>query len=271
MINTDEQYRGQLPPGGHWESSGQEYVVDCPECGKRRKFSFNVHKAIGYCFSCQFKVRGWTGLARAFGSLEAAPPRPQPQLRESKPSERIPAWGNCAALLYLAGRGVDAQLCDDAGIEFDPGSQRIYCPTWSPFGLPPSWMSRSILPGEKGWRESGGASKKSKYLFGVKPAKGPLVLVEGVFDVLTPGLWGNAYALLGSALNAELELWLIREHTSFIVWLDPDAEAKAADLTRRLGAHRPTACVRGPEPGSCSRVEAAQHIGEAIRHYVSAR
>lgn len=248
-----------LPSGGTFQESGSEYKMPCPKCG-HGNFFWNVHKHMGNCFNCQLKVLGMGQFSKWF-RVEVVETRKQAPLPATKPGKdlvKIESDEALPALMYLTSRGVDYGLAQRAGLRYSPSQQRLYCPIWSPLTrYQPSWKSRSILPGYKGWMGEAGDRGKF-YLFG-KRVEGPLiVLVEGVFDVLTPGLWGQALSLLGSSLSREIEYWLAETYTKVILWLDPDATGvkKAQDIYARLsGWGIPVVNLSGchPEPGSVSR------------------
>lgn len=251
-----------LPKGGHFEESGSEYVFECPQCGGHN-FHWNLRRNQGWCFNCELKI----GSPRYLIYLLKGQVRPTQEKQVSLESNisretDIPGPLDMEAALYLAGRGVSLQLSEEVGFKYSPATKRIYAPIWSPFiRCPPSWKSRSILPGEKGWMSMKG-DQNINYLFGADswPKSLPqIVLVEGVFDVLTPGLWGRAWALLGSNLGQDMEYWLNRQgFLRIVLLLDPDAGEKAAKIEKRLrswGNEVLNLTGQYPEPGSCRNGE----------------
>jgi DNA primase len=130
-------------------------------------------------------------------------------------------------------------------------------------------MSRSILPGEKGWRSSRGY--KTNYLFGALPKGDTIILTEGCFDILTPGLWGRAVATLGTSIGPHIVTCLISNYKSVVLWWDPDAREKQQGELYRLKSllqvmvEAPTwrtaiMSIEGPEPGSLTPEEAKQYV-----------
>lgn len=248
-----------LPSGGRFEEGGSEYVFTCPSCGNP-KFFWNVRGGRGYCFRCDLKVGSAAYLRRLLGT--AIPEQEkivEPEVVAQKRFlEKVPVRGTPAEI-YLASRLVSVDQAEEIGILYEPETQRIHAPIWSPLkGLPPSYKSRSIVPGQKGWMSRKGDG--GGYLFGASPKKasmdGSVVLVEGVFDVLTPGLWGRALALLGSQLLEGVEWWLARTYGKVILLLDPDEAGtkKAKGVESRLvrwGMPVENLTGKYPEPGSC--------------------
>lgn len=249
-----------LPTGGHFEEGNSEYVFECPACGGS-KFHWNVRKAQGFCFNCGLKVGSPSHLSRVMGRpapLQEKKAEPEARVLLGDPVELGPITAEAAA--YLATRRVPFALAQSVGFRFSESRKRIYAPIWSPFaGHPPSYKSRSILPGEKGWMSMKG-DRNVDYLFGeqdIPEGMDQIVLVEGVFDVLTPGLWGQAWALLGSNLGSDMEYWLMRQRLGrVILLLDPDKTgmAKAKQIESRLvrwGMRVDNLTGDYPEPGSC--------------------
>lgn len=254
---------GWLPSGGRFEESGTEYIFECPSCGQP-KFFWNLRKNAGYCFRCDLKVGSSSYLRRLLG--QAIPEQekvvaPEP-VTAKRFLEKVPVGGTPAEV-YLASRLVPVALADKIGFLYEPETQRIHAPIWSPLkGSPPSYKSRSIVPGQKGWMSRKGDG--GGYLFGEAPAgnrmEESVVLVEGVFDVLTPRLWGRALALLGSQLLEGVEWWLARTYRKVILLLDPDEPGmgKAKNIEGRLvrwGIPVDNLTGNYPEPGSCYRGE----------------
>jgi hypothetical protein len=249
---------GWLPKGGRTEEAGSEYVFECPECGNP-KFFWNLRKEQGYCFRCGFKAGSARYLMQVMG--KAVPDHEKIVVPErataTTSSELIPTVGTDAEL-YLATRRVSPALAAEVGIRYEPSRERIHAPIWSPLqGVPKSYKSRSIIPGQKGWMSRKG-DPATGYLFGKKTSYKNPVIVEGVFDVLTPGLWGSALAILGSQLSEPLKWWIGRTYAAVTLLLDPDAEEKSrkiANSLRDFGVMVTNLTGVFPEPGSCTRGE----------------
>ena len=268
----------KLPRGGVWAAGKREYIIPCPRCTK--KFSWSLTKTAGQCFSCKFVINGIAEFYKYFpvdeGGVEFQ--APAPQTRYPDDNEFLPAFERNEAATYLMGRGVSKEVAEHVGILAT--SSRIYVPCYSPFGgKQPMMMSRSILPGQKGWMAPTGVDK-SKYWFWQGIRHRCLILVEGIFDVLTPGLNGFAVALLGSKLGADLEVNISRiPLNKVLLWLDPDepgvlaskrilGQLRAYGLqAERVGSYMPVVTHAGklemvfipaPEPGSCTPEKARE-------------
>lgn len=204
----------------------------CPQCG-HRNFSFDTTKLVGQCFSCGTKGAGKVWLDKLGGVQEAHRPRTVHADFEA-PALRAPTG---EALSYLATRGVGKGLAESAGIKWD--GTYLYFPIWSPFGGT-SWVRRALT--QKVYYSD--APPGVPYLFGKRDIKDRIqcVLVEGVFDLLAPGLWGGGFAILGSNIDGNLERWLRAQHFGeLVLWLDADETGfkKAHTLHPRLQQWHP--------------------------------
>lgn len=98
--------------------------------------------------------------------------------------------------------------------------------------------------------------RKAHYAFGhevIPEESRNVILVEGVFDVLSPGLYGYAMALLGVHLSGTQLAYLVNRFDEFLVWLDPDKPGQLAahKICKRLNLYGKQAVVFNPgvEPG----------------------
>lgn len=233
---------GYFPKGGKME--GREYILTCPECHKPGKFSWNAEKwghaqqGVGQCFSCGLAIEGQRSLLRLFPRTESSDtPQPggyQQTLRKpSSCSSYIPALDDVECTEYLEGRGVYGDLTIACGALRDIATRRVCFPIYSPLpgNHPTMLMSRSIVLGEKGWRSFPGG--KGNYIFGrLPPAGGEIILVEGVFDVLSSGMWGRAVALLGKTMSSSLQWYVLENYSSVVIYLDPPEICEAAEVLR---------------------------------------
>lgn len=222
-------------PNGHYVSGGREYLTRCPECNKE-KFYWNLIKNVGFCHSCHRKVSGERQFAKAFdGQMSLQPKYQGPEARGPDPELFLSAVVDKKARAYLNGRWVSEAQIIERDIRYY--AQRIYVPV-TPLSpeFPPGWICRRIH-GEKGWRALPGL-RKAHYVYGRRPEGQTVVLVEGVFDVLSPGLYGIAVALLGTHLSNTHLAWLRTHYKRVIVWLDPDVPGQAAakGIVRQLRA-----------------------------------
>lgn len=267
-----------LPRGGVWAAGKREYIIPCPKC--KKKFSWSLVKSAGQCFSCKFHIRGIQEFYKWFPADEGTEfEAPAPQNRYPDDNEFIAAYERYEAAAYLAGRGVSRKTAEYVGILAT--SKRIYVPCCSPFNKPPMMMSRSIEPGQKGWMAPTGVDKSKYWFFQHRAQMWPvMILVEGIFDVLTPALGYVAVALLGSKLSTDIESFIAAcRPQRVLLWLDPDepgvmaakrieGQLKAHGLkTERVGSYMPVSNEKGklemvfipaPEPGSCTPLKARE-------------
>lgn len=151
-------------------------------------------------------------------------------------------------------RWVTEELSLTSRISYSESSDEIWIPIHplcSPY--PMAWMRRNIEYG--GWRASDGM-RKAHYAFGheaIPMDRRNVVLVEGIFDVLSPGLHGYSLALLGVHLSGTQLAYLVNRFDSFLVWMDPDkpGQVAASKIVRKLELYGKTAVVFNPgvEPG----------------------
>ena len=239
-----------LPPGAVLVEDGREAQFDCWECGRRRAY-VNTSTGLGICFRC-----GKTYKASDF----EGPERPEaPKLFTSAlPTSGLglPAYKSFRANRYLQGRGVDPHefpsiYCNQDGLLFPVRHTLKPTQGWMQRTWEGKWLARDM-------------PDKSAFIYAVSydPAffEGEqLVLVEGIFDVLTPRLrWG--VALLGTRLSPPQERFLqLCLPRAVLVWLDPDGAGQAASqriLARLRSLGLEANSTRGPhvdgrEPGDC--------------------
>lgn len=262
-----------LPEGGTWEGSS-EYVLPC-KCG-RMKFSWNVNKKVGNCFRCGFKLIGVRALRSHFGTTggtETAPSQSWSPGRSQSchpgSSNFIPASISPAAVEYLSGRGVSKELAEEIGILYK--DERVWFPLTSPFGLIPFLLGRSINP-DSTMRWTSFPGEKGQYVFGGSEKNGPVVLVEGVFGVLSSGLYGKAVALLGSKPSLELLAALVNRYSEVFVWFDPDEAGRNGSKYIKEVLHNwfPLCKVKeiiyNKEPDDCSVEESKEVLKEQGYH-----
>ena len=232
---------------------GAEALYICPDCGKP-KLSWNAARGLGRCLTCG---KGYNEVT--FGRLlgkELTADVPKVSWRRPTPAVGFAeAWNDPRCRAYLLGRGVDQMQAEMCGVLY--ADDQVHFAVWSPFGDPPMLMRRSILPGKKGWRSF--SASKENYLFGEWPIYGPVVLVEGTFDVMTPNLWGAAVATLGKSVSFDMAMWIASHSEQVFIWYDPDAAGiegslHVADLLTSLGSL--PRLIHAKEPGSCTFLEA---------------
>jgi hypothetical protein len=228
----------RLPPGSFALKSPWIYRIDvCPMCGKSpQKCWFDVQRERGGCWACGGKIYSWSHLEKLCGATLAAPPPPPLVIpgTNRRPWSSLPsAWDIVEAREYLIERGLDEDQVRSLPIEWLPEHRCMVLEVdrLSP-DLPREWWRRRPEPGSK-WISWPGVSASS-YLFGVRflrPDLCRVLVMEGIFDVLSPRLEGFAVALLGTKLSLERLVWLRQQRfgDGVILWLDADAAGERAD------------------------------------------
>ena len=228
-----------LPPGHYvrgGKGAGKEYVLNsCPQCGKKEKFYWNLWKLEGTCFYCDLVIKGWRRFREFFPDLdEEAPASPRSFVPDLTGPEKMPfclaAPMVAESRAYLLSRWVDNDTAMVSRIYYHEESQHLYVRLESPEPRQPSsWVKRRINP-EGGWIVAPGTTR-SKYAFGwdfIPAARDQVILVEGIFDVLSPGLLGFAVATMGSVLSLDLLAWVSSRFKYVWLWYDPDAAGDKA-------------------------------------------
>lgn len=237
---------------------------NCPKCAKKN-FSFDNVKLKGQCFSCGFKGGGKEMLKKLGAKQEFH--RPTMSVA-GLPSNLGPVTGE--GVEYLAGRRITKKFADEVGIKWD--GAHLYLPIWTPFSSYGSYVRRSIH--KKGYYHDGIPS--TPYVLGKRDIKRRDVcyLVEGPFDLLSAGLWGMGFSLLGSNLHPNLESWLRAQgFAKIVLWMDPDPTGfqKADEIAERLNKWVPKLvrchgwALDPRDPGEYTNVEAVQMTMAAER------
>jgi hypothetical protein len=235
--------------------SSHEWLTRCPDCDKEKLY-YNVSKEIGWCHYC----------SKVFTKINTDGENLSWSATPGKDSEL--AVFNDEARRFLESRGVTELDMVTLPIKWD-GEQLIF-PIHSPAPeFPPRKMRRLLDWGK--WLVEKGIDRKF-YCFGIdvlRPAK-DVILVEGIFDVLTPGFHGYAIAILGTQLHDTLLVWLEMNREKVYLWLDPDeAGMKATRVIRKrleLAGVDVEEIKAGREPGDCNRDDAlVQEVRQRIR------
>lgn len=256
----------KLPPGHYvrgGKGAGKEYVLNnCPGCSKKGKFYWNVFKLEGCCFSCGIVIKGWREFRKHYPDLdENAPEQGRQPVRNNGP-ERLPgslirADRSCEASDYLLSRYVDKDLADIANASYNPETAELVFPITSPEpGMPVSWVKRRISP-EGQWIVAPGTTR-SKYAYGwdyIPKDREQVVLVEGIFDVLSPGMLGYSVATFGITLSLDLLAWVNSRFRYVWLWYDPDASGDKAreniSFALRAWGIRHSILRTPTDPGAC--------------------
>lgn len=283
-------------------ATSPERKLKCPMCG-HKSLGYNIEKKVGRCFrgTC-----GWTcnyiTLERSLGydptyAIDGKVLTPHVVL--SAEQEKFEArevqdetWREgCTPYKFdsLASWSLlEDRKCwegDIRNVLFCPRNNRLWFPI-APIGeevpsltaMQPSYFSfitRSVFRSQKGWRREAVMQddcvfgELRKYFDGEKETLNIpyIILVEGVWDVLTPRMNGYALALLGTNMSKEQEAWLVRQQLPIVIWMDEDeAGLKATEeINDRLKGMVPTLRVfHEHEPGDCTPEEARWVIQNAM-------
>lgn len=250
-------YSGWLPEGGRFDGKG-EYVTDCPCCGGRRKLYWNPSRGLGHCFgsvcietdSAARRVVGEAAYQALFGDVDygpaivAVPPKMMPATAarpERTMDKELCAWDYPVSRAFLSGplpqgRDLTEQQVRAAPLGGDGHKIWVQLDPLS-IGYDPVTFERRA-DGSGKWLPPRTGINKAYYTFGLRAWQNSgiasVVLVEGVFDVLHPGLYRRAVAIMGSSFPEALSACLARADrlVQAFYWPDPDpagwAGAKAA-------------------------------------------
>jgi hypothetical protein len=232
-----------------------EFIYRCPSCGKQ-KFYWNIHKLVGQCKVCKHTEYGkqFYTKNREIVSNSALDVN---FLGQISASDLLPAHRHPDAKAYMSKRGVSADCLVRSGTYYDPVTQFLYFPNHRVNGDGASgvWLKRSI--NSKIWLQPTGIDKTCYVYTGGASQRfnsRDIVLVEGVFDLLVPGLLGFGAAILGSSLSDDHLLWLHRNQYRVMLWMDNDEagdEAKVRILSQCADQDIPAVLFKPPgyEPG----------------------
>lgn len=271
---------------------GLEYRYRCPKCHHTNLW-WVPSRSGGKCWTCaeNLDLQKMQSLFRDFSATDeiaelleeinaviATPRREKRVEYQSVPDgEQLP-W---QVRYYLErGRPVPTALDDflRAGCWYDERDHRVHFPLSPILGgggggdSPVYSMSRTPDAGVKDWlflpRDGG---KESVWFNPVGVDSGQVILVEGPFDVLAPGLLGKAIGLCGLSWTEDMQYWLhqFRQHQSsprLFVWLDPDEAGREASTSLVVQLRRVvdvTEIQAEKESGDCTPEEALEILKEA--------
>lgn len=86
----------------------------------------------------------------------------------------------------------------------------------------PAYTERSISEGAHGWRVHPPGVEKNRYVYGNPRPGQPIIIVEGVFDLLVPGWYKHGYATLGVEVSDELVYHLVKDFSKVLICYDND-------------------------------------------------
>lgn len=234
---------GQLPEG---QPAGEDqYLFDtCPYCFKSRKFYLNVKTGLSWCHSCEVAVppevlMGHLGMHEGpsrISILKRATPK-KTYTKRSRPKNFMPAWDLMISRVVLQERGVKRDQVIASGLMASTKEWLLRAPIWSPMNrnAPTYWTERSLSEEQRGWKTTAADFPKLQYVFGGADPNYPCVLVEGVYDLLVPGLYHRGYAILGARIHEGLACHLQKFPLVFI-WMDNDSAGRRAyrDVAKEL-------------------------------------
>ena len=242
MVFSSNSNEGWLPDGGRFDGKG-EYVTDCPSCGGRNKFYWNPTRRLGHCFGwgCDTgSVVGQHAFEALFGGADrygpaviAIPPRVIATVHVDpvrNTTQTTSAWAFPASRAFLSGplpKGRALQERQVTEVPLCGDGKRIWV-TLDPIssGYDPVAFQRPA-DGSGKWLPPRAGINRAAYAFGLKKwlqsGCNHIVLCEGVFDVLSPDLYGYAVAVMGSTFpDALSELLANRAGRSVTAWYWPD-------------------------------------------------
>ncbi len=218
-----------------FEEGGSEYRDYCPKCG-HLAYHWNEHKRKGYCHFCEYK----SIKPKDNTEVVCLPYLIEKYYKKGIPiPELYPDAFECdESFRYLASRNVDIAPTWDINhaIKYDMENKKIYYPIYPVAKeYDKSWIYRHVY-GTQYNTLIELEKKKAGYVFGLPylyyyPT---IVVVEGVFDVLSPGLDGYAIALLGTRMFESTAIWIKQNFKRAVIWLDPGAEQKAKVIANTL-------------------------------------
>lgn len=245
--------------------SGNEILFYCPKCKHhKKKLSINLEKNKFRCWVCDYRGNNVRRLVRRFGSFvdqqawakidntveiasfEDVFSTEQGAEEKAEQSILLPEEFKtlCSKSLSLATKPIFRFLYERGLTKEDIVRWKIgYCPSGE-------YKNRIIIPS---FNESGDVSYFVARTYGndwMKYKNPPahrnivfnelyidyeedLVIVEGAFDAIVAG---NAVPILGSSLRSDAKLFqkIVEHDTPVYIALDPDVEAKAMKLIKKM-------------------------------------
>lgn len=211
----------------------------CPNCGdKGYKLYVNLKKHVYHCFRCGFKGR--VKETKHFHPIEPSKlnneaPRPVKQGSGGRLPLQGPSDGQKECESYWKERGFTLDDANHYGVLANPFGKALSISIFDENGVFQFYQERKL------WVKSGmkyvfpSGTEKSKFLFNSHRAfnKTRVCLVEGVMDAMAIG--DHGLCIFGKELsNFQIEILRRSKVQEILVWLDPDARAKAFEAQDRL-------------------------------------
>lgn len=239
-----------LPPG-RFDTAGEYVCRICPACGGIDKLYWNPRLALGYCFGakpvvCHIRVVGWQQFIDLHNGNLTSISRVERRAGEVASGGELEmrslwvhhAWDSPIAHQFLTSpeRRISELIARFLPIWHLPALKLIAVdldPVSPEF--PPAFVYRPE-DGKNKWMALP-TVRMANYCFGLQAwAREPspiLVVCEGVFDVLSTGLYSKAIAVMGSKLRTPLACWLNLAYRNkpfiAITWTDADRPGEVAD------------------------------------------
>lgn len=243
--------------------SRDEHLFYCPKCKHhKKKLSVNIAKDKFKCWICDYRGNSVGRLIRRFGSftqqqdwsdltsdfnINAFENLFGTELEsEDKQVIELPkefqtlatsngSVGSLPARKYLRSRGVtqeDILTWKIGYCSFGEYKGRIIVPSFDTDGNVNYFIARTY---DSDWKKYKNPSVSKNIIFNELYVdwSSDLSIVEGAFDAI---IAGNSVPILGSSLSEKHELFnkIVENDTAVYIALDPDVEAKALKLIRKL-------------------------------------
>lgn len=208
--------------------------MDCPFCGKEGKFTWNVSKNVGRCWTCEEVIKSkWYFEKVTSGSLISLIEFKDKVTKvcTKELSYLINAWDDPKAKLFLISRNVDEYLARKYNIKYSKEDNTLIVDITSiSKNMQPSYLWRKLPKGK--WLHKKG-TKSIYYGFGWEKfvsSKKNVLICEGIFDLLSSRLIDKGIAILGSNLHENWYRWFKTNCNKLVLWFDTDEAGQAATL-----------------------------------------
>ena len=147
------------------------------------------------------------------------------------PLERACAWDYDKPRAWLQGKNIGELAVRESRIEYSQEQDELYCPIQAiSVDLPDSVIYRPLHGMNQVWCHLP-AAKSQYYGAGLKPFVGsrrPVLICEGLSDLLATRLHPYGIAVLGSSLLPIWYYWMSKNVGRVYYWFDPDAAGDKA-------------------------------------------
>lgn len=260
---------------------GTEYILVCPFCSGDLHWNATIQG--GRCFRCDakfntlkmnFHFRGTTNTVVDNLIEKATRPERPPAIQKPVDYDYQKHW---QARWHLEDyRRCSPKTLNEIGVWYEEETDSVCIPIQPVYAgggnVEQPYMARHTDPDIKGWKAQPPGIEKERYWFApgrVYDSK-TIVLVEGIFDVLTPRLEDIAIATLGTKLSSTMQGWFwLHPDVTVVLWYDPDL---GGDVARKTIAAQLYGVVKRlvvmppelPEPGDLTPIEVMKEIHSAL-------